>query len=88
MARLPRSEFGEGITLLGGKLYQLTWQSNTAHVYSLENGKLQKIRDFRYPGEGWGLTTDGEKLYMSDGTATIHTVASRRSFRREKRSVG
>ena len=70
MARLPRSEFGEGITLLGGKLYQLTWQSNTAHVYSLENGKLQKIRDFRYPGEGWGLTTDGEKLYMSDGTAS------------------
>ena len=84
MARLPRSEFGEGITLLGGKLYQLTWQSNTAHVYSLENGKLQKIRDFRYPGEGWGLTTDGEKLYMSDGTATIHTVDPA-TFRREKR---
>ena len=84
MVRLPRSEFGEGITLLGGKLYQLTWQSNTAHVYSLENGKLQKIRDFRYPGEGWGLTTDGEKLYMSDGTATIHTVDPA-TFRREKR---
>lgn len=84
MARLPRSEFGEGITLLGGKLYQLTWQSNTAHVYSLENGKLQKVRDFRYPGEGWGLTTDGEKLYMSDGTATIHTVDPA-TFRREKR---
>ena len=66
------------------KLYQLTWQSNTAHVYSLENGKLQKIRDFRYPGEGWGLTTDGEKLYMSDGTATIHTVDPA-TFRREKR---
>ena len=84
MARLPRSEFGEGIALLGGKLYQLTWQSNTAHVYSLEDGKLRKIRDFRYPGEGWGLTTDGEKLYMSDGTSTIHTVDPA-TFRREKR---
>lgn len=84
LARLPRSEFGEGITLLDGKLYQLTWQSNTVHVYSLENGKLQKVRDFRYPGEGWGLTTDGAKLYMSDGTSTIHTVDPA-TFRREKR---
>ena len=86
MVRLPRSEFGEGITLLGGKLYQLTWQSNTAHVYSLENGKLQKIRDFRYPGEGWGLTTDGEKLYMSDGTANIYTLDPA-TFKREKRTT-
>ena len=86
MARLPRSEFGEGITLLGGKLYQLTWQSNTAHVYSLENGKLQKIRDFRYPGEGWGLTTDGKKLYMSDGTANIYTLDPA-TFKREKRTT-
>lgn len=86
LARLPRSEFGEGITLLGDRLYQLTWQSNTAHVYAVENGKLRKIRDHRYPGEGWGLTTDGEKLYMSDGTATIHTVDPA-TFRREKRTT-
>ena len=52
--RLPRTEFGEGITLLDGKLYQLTWQSNTAHVYDLATRK--KIRDHRYAGEGWGLT--------------------------------
>lgn len=84
LARLPRSEFGEGITLLDGKLYQLTWQSNTAHVYELKNGKLRKIRDFRYPGEGWGLTTDGSKLYMSDGSANIYTVDPA-TFRREKR---
>lgn len=84
LARLPRSEFGEGITLLDGKLYQLTWQSNTAHVYELENEKLRKIRDFRYPGEGWGLTTDGTKLYMSDGSANIYTVDPA-TFRREKR---
>ena len=69
---------------LGDELFQLTWQSNTAHVYSLKDGKLRKIRDHRYPGEGWGLTTDGEKLYMSDGTATIYTVDPA-TFRREKR---
>lgn len=81
---LPRSEFGEGIARVGDELFQLTWQSNTAHVYSLKDGKLQKIRDHRYPGEGWGLTTDGTKLYMSDGTANIHTVDPA-MFRREKR---
>lgn len=83
LARLPRSEFGEGITLLNGRLYQLTWQSNTAHVYEVGNGKLRKIRDHRYPGEGWGLATDGEKLYMSDGSANIYTVDPE-TFRRGK----
>ena len=58
-ARLPQEDFGEGITLLDGKLYQLTWQSNKAYVYDLKTGK--KIKEFRYPGEGWGLTTDGQK---------------------------
>lgn len=83
VARLPRSEFGEGITLLGDKIYQLTWQSNTAHVYDL-TGK--KLREFRYPGEGWGLTTDGQKLYMSDGSANIYTVDPA-TFKREKQTT-
>ena len=83
LTRLPRSEFGEGIARVGDELFQLTWQSNTAHVYDLKNG-CKKIRDHRYPGEGWGLTTDGTKLYMSDGTATIYTVEPA-TFRREKR---
>jgi len=82
VARLPRAEFGEGIAVLGGRIYQLTWQSNTAHVYDAATG--EKLRDFRYPGEGWGLTTDGEKLYMSDGSANIHTLDPE-TFRREKR---
>ncbi len=79
--RLPDSEFGEGITILRDTLYQLTWQSNTAHVYDLRSGK--KIRDHRYPGEGWGLTTDGQKLYQSDGSATIRTLDPT-TFRRER----
>ena len=84
VARLPRSEFGEGIALLNGKLYQLTWHANTCHVYDAST--MQKIREFRYPGEGWGLTTDGEKLYMSDGSARIYTVDPA-TFRREKRTT-
>lgn len=70
--KLPRNEFGEGITLLGNKLYQLTWESNVCHVYDVATGK--KLRDFRYAGEGWGLTSDGEKLYMSNGTANIYKL--------------
>lgn len=84
LARLPRSEFGEGIAILGDELFQLTWQSNTVHVYRIERNGLKKIREHRYPGEGWGLTTDGEKLYMSDGTASLYTVDPA-TFRREKR---
>lgn len=72
VARLPRSEFGEGITLLDGKVYQLTWQSNKAYVWDAATG--EKMREYRYPGEGWGLTTDGRLLYMSDGSEYIHTV--------------
>lgn len=81
LARLPREEFGEGITLLGDQVFQLTWQSNTAHVYDATTGK--KLREHRYPGEGWGLTTDGTKLYMADGSANIYTIDPT-TFKREK----
>ncbi|MBQ6882039.1 MAG: glutaminyl-peptide cyclotransferase [Alistipes sp.] len=80
LIRLPQSEFGEGITLLNGKLYQLTWTSNVCHVYDAANGR--KIRDFRYAGEGWGLTSDGTKLYMSNGSATLYRLDPE-TFRRE-----
>ncbi len=82
--RLPQSEFGEGITVLGDKLYQLTWQENTCHLYRITDKGLEHLRDFRYTGEGWGLTTDGEHLYMSNGTETI-TVLNPDTFRRERR---
>ena len=82
LSKLPRSEFGEGITLLGDELYQITWESNVCHVYNPKT--MQKLRDFRYPGEGWGLTSDGEKLYMSNGTATIYRVDPA-TFNRESR---
>lgn len=79
LAELPRAEFGEGITLLGDKIYQLTWTNGIAHVYNLEG---KRLKDFRYSGEGWGLTTDGEKLYMSNGTSDIYRV-NPETFRRE-----
>ena len=79
LAKLPRSEFGEGITVLGDKVYQLTWTNGVAHTYDL-TGK--RLRDFRYLGEGWGLTTDGESLYMSNGTADIYKV-NPETFKRE-----
>ena len=71
VASLPKDEFGEGITHYKGNIYQLTWESHKAYVYDGE-GKL--LREVTYRGEGWGITTDGEKLYMSDGTSTIRVV--------------
>ena len=66
---LPPDLFGEGITSLNGKLYQLTWQSNIGFVYDRETFEL--LQTFQYPSEGWGLTNDGQQLIMSDGTATL-----------------
>lgn len=64
--------FGEGIAVIGDKIYQLTWREQTAFVYGLSD--LKPIKEFRYSGDGWGLTTDGTKLYMSDGTHVIRVV--------------
>ena len=62
--------FGEGNTILDGKVYQLTYISKTAFVYDVETYKL--IRTFEYANkEGWGLTNDGTNLIMSDGTFNL-----------------
>ena len=81
LVSLPRSEFGEGITVLGDKVYQLTWTNGVAHVYNLQG---KKMKDFRYAGEGWGLTTDGESLYMSNGTSDIYKL-NPETFKRERK---
>lgn len=67
--RLPDRYFGEGIALLKGKIYQLTWHEEIALVYGADT--LKKIGEITYRGEGWGLTTDGRQLLMSDGSALI-----------------
>lgn len=61
--------FGEGIAILGSKIYQLTWQNHKGFVYDLDTFHLEK--EFAYTGEGWALTTDGQSLIMSDGTSHI-----------------
>jgi glutamine cyclotransferase len=66
---VPIQYFAEGMTVLGGKIFQLTWQNHKGFVYDLETFQLEK--EFAYDGEGWGLTTDGQSLILSDGTARI-----------------
>jgi len=66
---LANDRFGEGLALLGDKLYQLTWQTNVGYVYEAET--LALVDSFAYTGEGWGLATDGTSLIMSDGTANL-----------------
>ena len=65
-------EFGEGITLLGNKIYQLTWLNGKMHIY--DSRSLELLATHSYKGEGWGLTTDGTKLYMSNGTHSIRVI--------------
>jgi glutamine cyclotransferase len=66
---LPSDIFGEGITLWGDKIIQLTWQHRKGFVYDRETFTL--LREFSYPTEGWGITHDGTRLIMSDGSATL-----------------
>ena len=82
--------FGEGIALVKDEVVQLTWQSQIGFVYNLSDFHL--LRRFSYPGEGWGLTTNGKnsgkssnELFMSDGTSEIRvldgdTLAEKRRF--------
>lgn len=61
--------FGEGITVVGNNLFELTWKAERGFVYDRNTFAL--LRSFEYPGEGWGLTHDDRHVYMSDGTAQI-----------------
>jgi glutamine cyclotransferase len=67
---LDRRFYGEGLTLWEGRLIQLTWKEQTGFVYHPLS--LRLIRDFRYSTEGWGLTHDGERLIMTNGTPILH----------------
>lgn len=68
-ANLAQRYFGEGITVLGDRIYQLTWRSGVGFVYDVDSFDL--TGSFRYAGEGWGLTDDGSRLIVSDGTDEI-----------------
>jgi glutamine cyclotransferase len=68
--RLPAQFFGEGITIYGNRVIQLTWRSRVGFVYDRET--FQLLDTFTYPTEGWGITHDGRSLIMSDGTSTLY----------------
>lgn len=63
---LPPTAFGEGLALRGDRLYQLEWKSGKGWIYHRET--FERIGDFRYDGEGWGLAWDGTHFLLSDGT--------------------
>jgi glutamine cyclotransferase len=69
---LPPNRFGEGLALHGGRLFQLTWQSGVAYTY--DAATLAPRDTFTYSGEGWGLTTDGTSLIMSDGSDSLRII--------------
>ncbi len=67
--RLPARYFGEGVTVFGGRIYQLTWHAGQGFIYRADT--LQPVGHFRYTGEGWGLAHDGRDLILSDGSADL-----------------
>lgn len=69
-ANLPPNYFGEGLALWENTLLQITWLEETGFIYALEDFSL--LGQFTYPTEGWGLTHDGERLIMSDGSHRLY----------------
>ena len=68
-ADIPPGQFGEGIAPWGDEIISLTWLHGTGHRW--DRATLKRTGSFRYSGEGWGLTSDGRSLILSDGTATL-----------------
>ncbi|XWS50455.1 hypothetical protein CRYUN_Cryun12cG0089200 [Craigia yunnanensis] len=73
LQKMDDSYFGEGLTLLGERLFQVTWLTKIGFLY--DRKKLQKLERFTHQMEdGWGLATDGKILYGSDGTSTLYQI--------------
>lgn len=70
---LAPNRFGEGLALLNGRLYQLTWKAGVAYTY--DAATLAPGDSFHYGGEGWGLATDGTSLIMSDGSDSLRVLS-------------
>ena len=67
---LPDEFFGEGITVFGDRIIQLTWQNQKGFAY--DKNSFDLLQEFSYPTEGWGITHNGSTLIMSDGTANLY----------------
>lgn len=70
---LPARYFGEGIAVHQGLMYQLTWKSGTGFIY--DPNDLSRKGDFNYEGEGWGITSSGEDLWMSNGSINLLKIS-------------
>ncbi|MFV0605761.1 MAG: glutaminyl-peptide cyclotransferase [Niabella sp.] len=68
--KLPGNAFGEGITIVNDTVYQLTWKNKIVYAYTLPDFK--KIKEFPINTEGWGITTNGKDLIVSDGSSNIY----------------
>jgi len=66
---LEKKYFGEGITILNNKIYQMTWKEKTCFVYDAKT--FAKLKTFTYDGEGWGMTNNGKQIIMSDGSNNL-----------------
>ena len=66
---VPEAYFGEGIVNWKDRLLEITWKTEVGFVYDLNN--FSPLREFKYPGEGWGLTQDGKRIIMSDGSSQL-----------------
>lgn len=69
--KLDSGYFGEGITFINNKLYQLTWEEKVGFIYNVNTWKVEKTFVYDKPVEGWGLTNNGTYIYQSDGTEKI-----------------
>ena len=69
---VPPPYFGEGIARVGDEIVSLTWQHGIGFRWALKG--FRKLGEFRYAGEGWALASDGTRLFMSDGTATLRQL--------------
>ena len=66
---LSEQYFGEGITVMDDKVYQLTYKSNVGFIYDKKT--FDRVGDFQFVTQGWGLTHDGEQIIMSNGSASL-----------------
>jgi len=71
---LTEQYFGEGITILSNKVYQLTWLNNVGYVYNADTFRKEKTLPYYKNMQGWGLTNDGQNLYMTDSSERIRIL--------------
>src|SRR5690606_38451655 len=68
---LPNDMFGEGLTSIDNKIYQLTWRDNAVFVYDADNPEIL-LKTLNWGLEGWGIANDGSNIIISNGSSTLY----------------